>query len=430
MRPAQGGAVPLGSGVIRCLKARKIHGFGTLGYRLAFGKFMNKTSPLLLVICYLGFVSLGLPDTLLGVAWPFIRSSFDLPQAAAAAAFIAMGTAYGLSGSASGRLLGSLGTGRLLVLSSAAVTLAVFGFASTPAWWLFVLAAIVHGFGSGAIDTGLNDFVSRHFSARHMNWLHACYSLGAAAGPAVMTAAVSPHGAWRAGYLAVGIILLILTLLFVFTRHGWTDGGTVSPAPAVRAPLRATLALPVVRWHLWLFFLYAGVESTVGQWSFTLLSEGRQFPVALSGGIVTTYWSAIFAGRILGGFLVLRAGAARLVHYGIAGAALSTLALLPNAPPAAAMISLLLTGLALAPVFPCLMTLTPERTGPAHTANAIGLQVTAATLGIAVWPSLAGLAAQQAGPAALPGVFVGMTVLLWLVHRGGSFQTSHHRSAG
>ena len=387
------------------------------------GKIMNKTSPFLLVICYLGFVSLGLPDTLLGVAWPFIRGSFDLPQAAAAAAFIAMGTAYALSGSASGRLLGSLGTGRLLVLSSAAVTLAVFGFAGSPAWWLFVLAAMVHGFGSGAIDTGLNDFVSRHFSARHMNWLHACYSLGAAAGPAVMTAAVSPHGAWRVGYLAVGGILLILTLLFIFTRRGWADGGPVSPVPAVRAPLRATLALPVVRWHLWLFFLYCGVESTVGQWSFTLLAEGRQFPVALAGSIVTTYWSAIFAGRILGGFLVLRAGAARLVRLGIAGAALSTLALLPNAPPATALISLLLTGLALAPIFPCLMTLTPERTGPAHTANAIGLQVTAATLGIAVWPSLAGLAAQLAGPAALPVLFAGMTGLLWIIHEMG-----HRRS--
>ena len=387
------------------------------------GKIMNKTSPFLLVICYLGFVSLGLPDTLLGGAWPFIRGSFDLPQAAAAAAFIAMGTAYALSGSASGHLLSSLGTGRLLVLSSAAVTLAVFGFAGSPAWWLFVLAAMVHGFGSGAIDTGLNDFVSRHFSARHMNWLHACYSLGAAAGPAVMTAAVSPHGAWRVGYLAVGGILLILTLLFIFTRRGWADGGPVSPVPAVRAPLRATLALPVVRWHLWLFFLYCGVESTIGQWSFTLLAEGRQFPVALAGSIVTTYWSAIFAGRILGGFLVLRAGAARLVRLGIAGAALSTLALLPNAPPATALISLLLTGLALAPIFPCLMTLTPERTGPAHTANAIGLQVTAATLGIAVWPSLAGLAAQLAGPAALPVLFAGMTGLLWIIHEMG-----HRRS--
>ena len=210
-----------------------------LAARWHAGKLMNKTSPFLLVICYLGFVSLGLPDTLLGVAWPFIRGSFALPQAAAAAAFIAMGMAYALSGSASGRLLGSLGTGRLLVLSSAAVTLAVFGFAGTPAWWLFVLAAMVHGFGSGAIDTGLNDFVSRRFSARHMNWLHACYSLGAAAGPAVMTAAVSPHGAWRTGYLAVGGILLILTLLFVFTRHGWADGGPISPVPALRAPLRA-----------------------------------------------------------------------------------------------------------------------------------------------------------------------------------------------
>lgn len=380
---------------------------------------MSKPSFFLLVICYLGFISLGLPDTLLGVAWPFVRETFGLPQAAAAAAFIAMGAAYGLSGSASGKLLGSLGTGRLLLLSSAAVTLAVFGYATTPSWGLFILASMMHGFGSGAIDTGLNDFVSRRFSARHMNWLHACFSLGAAAGPAVMTAAVSPNGAWRSGYLTVGIALLLLTVLFFFTRHDWGQERPDHCPPPVRAPLRRTLALPAVRWHLWLFFVYCGVESAVGQWSFTLLSEGRQVTTALAGVIVTTYWTAIFAGRILGGFLVLRAGSARLVRLGITGAALSTLLLLPDAPPALALMALLLTGLALAPIFPCLMTLTLERAGPAHSANAIGLQVTAATIGIAFWPSLAGLVAQVAGPAALPVVFAGMTLLLWVLHETG-----------
>lgn len=378
-----------------------------------------KSSRLLLITCYLGFISLGLPDTLLGVAWPFVRTTFDLPLGAAAAAFVAMGIAYGISGSAAGRLLGSLGTGRLLVLSSAAVTLAVFGFAVAPAWWFFVLATLLHGFGSGAIDTGLNDFVSRRFSARHMNWLHACFSLGAAAGPALMTAAVNPDGAWRSGYLTVGTILLILTLLYFFTRHGWSEGTSESAAPPARAPLRETLAIPAVRWHLLLFFVYCGVESTVGQWSFTLLTEGRHIPTATAGGIVTAYWTAIFAGRILGGFLVLRAGPGRLVRLGIAGAALALLALIPGIHPAVALISLLLTGLALAPIFPCLMTLTPERTGPTHSANAIGLQVTAATLGIAVWPSLAGLTAQFAGPAALPVLFAGMTILLWIIHEAG-----------
>ncbi len=388
---------------------------------------MSKPPLLLLVICYLGFISLGLPDTLLGVAWPFVRETFGLPQAAAASAFIAMGAAYGLSGSASGRLLGSLGTGRLLLFSSAAVTLAVFGFANTPSWGLFILATMIHGFGSGAIDTGLNEFVSRRFSARHMNWLHACFSLGAAAGPAVMTAAVNPDGAWRSGYQTVAFILLGLTILYFFTRRSWSDNAGETAVPPVRAPLRETLALPAVRWHLGLFFFYCGVESAVGQWAFTLLTEGRQVGTAWAGGIVTTYWTAIFAGRILGGFLVLRAGAARLVRLGIAGAFVATWLLLPDAPPAVALLSLFLTGLALAPVFPCLMTLTPERTGPAHSANAIGLQVTAATMGIAVWPSLAGLVAQGAGPAALPVLFAGMTGLLWILHEMG--QSSHHRSA-
>lgn len=382
---------------------------------------MNKSSPLLLIICYLGFISLGLPDTLLGVAWPFVRETFHLPQAAAAFAFIAMGIAYGLSGTAAGRLLSAAGTGRLLVLSSAAVTLAVFGFAFTPAWWLFVIGSMIHGFGSGAIDTGLNDFVSRRFSARHMNWLHACFSLGAAAGPAIMTSAVNPDGAWRSGYQMVALGLLVLTVLFYFARNGWGEkSSATAPEPSVRAPLRETLRLPAVRWHLCLFFVYTGIESTVGQWSFTLLTEGRHVPTALAGGIVTAYWSAIFAGRVLGGYLVPRAGSAKLVRIGVTGSALAIMALLPNAHPALALTSLLITGLALAPIFPCLMTLTPERTGPAHSANAIGLQVTAATAGVAFWPSLAGFTAQFTGPAALPVLFAGMTVLLWMILKHGT----------
>ncbi|MDB6071556.1 MAG: Permease of the major facilitator superfamily [Verrucomicrobiales bacterium] len=391
---------------------------------------MKTPSALLLLTCYLGFISLGLPDTLLGVAWPFVRHEFALPQTAAAAAFIAMGCAYALSGSAAGRLLASLGTGRLLIVSSAAVTLAVFGFATTPAWILFVLCTIIHGFGSGAIDTGLNDFVSRRFSASHMNWLHACFSLGAAAGPAIMTGAVQNQGAWRMGYFIVGGVLSLLTLLFFLTRAQWTEPASASTPPPVRAPLMQTLAQPAVRWHLLLFFVYAGIESTVGQWSFTLLTESRHLSTALAGGLVTTYWTAIFLGRILSGFLVPRTGSARLVRFGIAGAALASFLLLPSASPVLALLSLLLTGLALAPIFPCLMTLTPERAGAAHSANAIGLQVTAATLGIAVWPSLASLTAQLAGPGALPVLFAGMAILLLALHEIGPVRAKGLRVPG
>ena len=392
---------------------------------------MKKESTLLLTLCYLGFISLGLPDTLMGVAWPFVRETFALPQAAAAAVFMAMGIAYGLSGTAAGGLLAAWGTGRLLMLSSAAVTVAVFSFAASPGWLWFVLAAMLHGLGSGAIDTGLNDFVSRRFSARHMNWLHACFSLGAADGPAIMTAAVTPSGAWRFGYLTVGSLLLVLTILYFFTRHHWTAGGEETIPSAVRAPLRETLALPVVRWHLWIFFLLVGVEGTVGQWSFTLLTEGWQLPAGLAGGMVTAYWSSIFAGRVLGGLFVIRAGAANLVRWGIGAAALSTCGLLiPNTHYALAAISLVLTGLTLAPLFPCLMTLTPERIGPAHSANAIGLQVTAATAGLAVWPSLAGLTAQIAGPVSLPLFFAGMTALLFIIYKMGPVRSFPHGRPG
>lgn len=389
----------------------------------------TRSAGLLLLICYLGFISLGLPDTLLGVAWPFIRGEFGLSQVAAAAAFTAMGIAYGISGSSAGRVLAALGTGRLLVWSSAAVSLAVAGYALSPVWPVFVVGGVLHGLGSGAIDTGLNHFVSRHYSARHMNWLHACFSLGAAAGPAVMTYAVGRNGAWRAGYGVVGSLLLGLTLLFFLTRRKWGDKNPgeedhhpVAPVPAVpmeRASLWSTLQLPAARWHLWLFFVYAGIESTVGQWSFTLLTEGLGVPALSAGAMVTGYWSAIFAGRLLSGGIVARMGSAALVRGGLAIAAFACCTMMITQRPLIVLIGLLVTGLAIAPVFPCLMTLTPLRMGSAHAANAIGLQVTAATVGIAFWPSMGGLTAQHAGAAALPWLYGGMAVLLWLTHESG-----------
>lgn len=154
------------------------------------------------------------------------------------------------------------------------------------------------------------------------------------------------QGAWRTGYFIVGGVLSVLTLLFFLTRSQWAESTTSADRPpTVRAPLMETLAQPVVRWYLLLFFVYAGIESTVGQWSFTLLTESRRLSTGVAGTLVTSYWTAIFAGRILSGFLVPRTGSARLVRLGVAGAAVSGLLLLPTASPLVALGSLLLTRL-------------------------------------------------------------------------------------
>lgn len=375
---------------------------------------------LLLAMAYAGFVSLGLPDTLTGVAWPSVRDAFHLPQSGAGLLFITNACAYGLSGVLAGRALALLGTGALLAASGGLVAAAVFGFALSPGWWLFVAGAALHGLGSGAIDTALNHCASRLFTARHMNWLHACYSLGAAAGPAVMTAAVVRDNHWRAGYATIGGALLALTLLFTFTRRRWSaaDAAVSSgEASTPRAPLRESLRVPAVRLQVLFFFLYGGIESTAGQWSFTLLRESRGFGAAGAGAMVTLYWSAILAGRIAAGFIVGRAGPDLLLRLGMAGAVAGA-ALLLAAGSSAFLCGtgLLLLGLSLAPLFPCLMDRTPHRAGEAHAANSIGLQVSASMLGVAVFPSLAGLLAQFGGPESIALLALALPAALCLSH--------------
>src|SRR5687768_12485585 len=202
---------------------------------------------LLLAIAYLGFVSLGLPDAMAGVAWPSVRDTFRQPQSGFGLVFIALGCGYCLSSFFGGRLTVALGVGRLLTVSSLLVALAMFGSGLAPLWPLFVGWAIVWGLGSGAIDAGLNGYVSTHFSARHVNWLHACYSLGATLGPLLMTATLVWVGSWRLGYSLIGGIVLALTATFLVTRRWWDEGPTSVESdskPAV--DLRTALQEPLV----------------------------------------------------------------------------------------------------------------------------------------------------------------------------------------
>jgi fucose permease len=382
---------------------------------------VSRSDRLLLAIAYIGFISLGLPDTLLGVAWPSVRSAFDLHQSAIALIFVGAGCGYFLSSFFVGRLLDSMGVGMLLAASSALVALSAFGSAAAPLWLLFAASAPLHGLGSGAIDAGLNHYAAHHFSVRHMNWLHACWSLGATLGPLIMTGAIAWIAAWRAGYVAVGVILLFLSVLFAATRRQWdspgeTPGGDAQQPGDSATGMRETLRDPLVGLQVALFFVYAGVEATIGQWSFTLLTESRHVLAESAGMWVTIYWASIGVGRIFLGAVAERIGIDRLLRYSTLAAAAGTLLYAWNPAEAVTAASLSLIGLGLAPIYPSLMARTPQRLGTAMSAHAIGFQVGAATLGIAVLPSLAGVLAERLGLEAVATAAVAMALLVLALH--------------
>jgi fucose permease len=380
-------------------------------------------SPALLVIAYLGFISLGLPDTLIGVAWPSVRDTFHLQQDSVGLLFFGTGCSYFLSSFFTGRLLGTLGIGILLATSSLLVAGSGFGYALAPAWVWFAACSVLHGLGSGAIDAGLNHYVAHHFAARHMTWLHACYGIGATLGPIIMTSVIAGRGSWRMGYLVVAGALFSLAILFALTRKKWDVPGDVDATDQREsASIGQTLRHPLVQLQIALFFVYTGLEVTVGQWSFTILTEARHVSLETAGNWVAVYWGSIVAGRVLSGLVVEKIGIDRLLRISILTAVAGTVLFAANVSAPLSAVALSLTGLGLASVFPCLMTRTPQRLGKALSAHAIGFQVGAAMIGAAVLPSLSGLLAQHAGleRVAVAAVFMALVICVlheWLLRR-------------
>lgn len=334
-------------------------------------------------LAFAAFISLGLPDGVLGVAWPSIRGDFRLPLDALGI-LIAVTTAGYLAASfCGGAILRRLPIGSLLALSTAAAAAALLGIAAAPGWPAILACGVLAGLGGGAVDAGLNAYGARHFSARTLNWLHACFGLGATIGPLVATTVLGTGLDWRWSYALVGSAQLLLAATFLATRHRWRGtagaGGGAHPAPA--APTLATLR----RLPAWLgmatFFVYSGVELAVAQWSFTLLTLGRDIPATTAGLFVSLYWGSLMAGRVLFGAIAGRLPLVPAIRLCALAAVLGAALLWFGTGAAASLLGLMAIGFALAPIFASLISLTPQRVGAAHADSAIGFQVAAAALG-------------------------------------------------
>ncbi|HMQ34486.1 MAG TPA: MFS transporter [Chloroflexaceae bacterium] len=371
---------------------------------------------LLVGLMFVGFISLGLPDGLLGVAWPSMAASrgvsldaLGMLLAAASAGFIAASVF-------SGRLIARLGVGGLLAAASLTTALSLLGFALAPTWWMLLPMAMLLGAGGGCIDGGLNNYAAATTSPRVLTWLHGFYGVGATAGPLLMTALLTGGQPWQNGYLAVGLGQLALALCFALTRGRWAAHAPAE-AHAVRSAvgLRATLALPAVWLSALLFVLYTGLEVSAGQWAYTLFTVGRGVDPALAGQWVALYWGGLTAGRFVAGAVARRLTPRALLWIGSIGAAVGAAMLGLLAAPWASAMGMVLMGFALAPIFPALIGTTAERVGGAHAANAIGLQVASANIGAAGIPWLIGLVAAGAGiPAIGPAVVVVAAVYMAL----------------
>jgi len=362
----------------------------------------------------LAFISLGLPDGLLGVAWPSIRAFFGLELDALGILLIVTTVGYVTSSFSSGRLLRQMNLGTVLAVSCALTGAGLLGYANA-AWWPLMLAlGVVLGLGAGAIDAGLNTYAALHLGPRALNWLHACYGAGAATGPMIMTAVMHAGHPWQRGYMIVGGAQLALAGAFAMTAGWWpkTGGTSEGSEDATSAPMRATLREPAVWLGIVTFFIYTGIEASVGAWTYTLLTEGRGVAPEHAGFIASLFWGSLTAGRMLAGTAGGAVPVPTLLRIALSGLTAGTALVCLNAGLLVTAVGVALAGCACGPIFPLLVATTPSRLGTMHAANAVGFQIAAAAVGLSVLPAVVGLAATAWGIEAMARLCLLFTLVL------------------
>jgi fucose permease len=298
--------------------------------------------------------------------------------------------------------------------------MSLLGYASTGSWPAVVALAFVAGLGAGGIDTGINTYAATRHGPRMLNWMHACYGIGAAGGPVILTAVLSAGGPWRRAYVIVGAAQLALAATFVTTLRAWPASPRSDPRAVGNAPasISATLRLPVMRWSIGLFFAYTGLELAVGAWTYTLLTEGRGVSTMAAGSSASLFWAALTGGRVLGAAVASRVPAGVLVRRCLLLVGVGLALLAAGLAPALDVVGLVAAGAAAGPVFPTLIASTPARVGTAHADNAIGFQIAAAALGQSLIPSLLGVVGDGLGLDALAAGLVAAGIVVLIAHRG------------
>lgn len=378
----------------------------------------------LIALIYIAFISLGLPDGLLGVAWPEMRSSFSLPLDALGVILVGSTTGYLISSFLNGFFIKKIGVAVLLALSCLATGLALIGYTLTPVWWLLPLLAVLAGLGAGAIDAGLNTYVEKNFNEGLMQWLHASFGIGITMGPLIMSSAIKYSASWRVGYIIVGTAQVILAAIFASTLSLWKNPKNKKEKTATKGKKRTktkkmteTLKYSPALLSALLFFIYTGIEMTLGHWAYTFFTEARGISTGLAGFWVSGYWGAFTVGRILAGFLAYKFLSRKIAKFAASLGLFGGILIALNLSQWISLFGLALIGLAIAPIFPSLISSTSYRVGREHTTNTIGMQMSAAGVGTALLPALAGVLAENISLEIIPFYVIILFILLLVINK-------------
>lgn len=370
---------------------------------------------LLLIVIFLAFIGLGIPDSLFGAAWPAIYPEFGVPVSLASSVTLLTFGCTVISSLVSARVINRFGTGLVTLVSTAMTAVSLLGFSlSNSLWWLCLLALPL-GLGAGAIDTGLNNFVALHYNATHMSFLHCFYGVGVSVSPFLMSLALADNNNWRGGYrmaamLQIGITLAVLLALPLWKRVQKTNATEDEVTPR-DLPLKTQLKMPTVLAVCGLFISSVAIEYTCGTWGSTFLVNAHGLTAEAAARMVTVYYIGMTLGRFLSGVLATRLKPWRLIQIGQCGVALA-IALLFIPSPVTAAIGLFLVGLGNGPFFPNIVFLTPRNFGADVSQSVMGTQFAASYVGTLALPPLFGVLAQVIGAHVLPWFLLVLFALL------------------
>ena len=377
---------------------------------------------LLLAVIYAAFISLGLPDALLGSAWPVMHAQMNVPLSWAGVVtfVIAMGTV--VSALLSDRLTLKLGAGRVTALSVSLTALALLGFSISNRYWMLLLFAIPYGLGAGSVDAALNNYVALHFSNRHMSWLHCMWGVGCSIGPSIMGWALTGNSAnWPLGYRVVGVMQLVLTAVIVLSLPMWRGRSGTSQAEEKQEdvrpmPISELIRLKGAREIMVTFFCYCALESTAGIWASSYLVFHHGLDKETAAACASLFYIGITAGRALNGFIAERFSDTALTRAGFVIMGVGVLTLLIPLGKIAAMAGLIILGMGCAPTYPCIIHATPIRFGREKSQAFIGVQMASAYLGTTLMPPLFGLLADHISVGLYPAYMTAILLLMVIMH--------------
>lgn len=374
---------------------------------------------LLLALLYVAFVSLGLPDSLTGSAWPVMHQ--DLGVALSSAGVITMIISFGtvVSSLLSDRLTAKFGTGAVTAVSTLLTALALFGFSVSNAFWQLCIIALPYGLGAGAIDAALNNYVALHYSSRHMSWLHGFWGLGALISPYIMGACLTGSLGWRGGYRTVSIIQTVLTAILFVSLPFWRKTTQKLEEKDKRVEkalgLKRVLKLKGVVWLLVAFFCYCAAEATAMLWASSYLVRNRGISEETAATFGSLFYIGMTAGRMICGFVTEKLGDKKLIRIGAAGMLLGiALLALPVQTDVFALAGFVVIGFGCAPVYPSIIHQTPTSFGEENSQSVIGVQMASAYIGTTFMPPLFGLIAQYIDIGLLPIYLLLFTVFMFV----------------